>query len=96
VLRQCAELAAVDVSNPRYKWLTRFAAPVVTVGDRSFDLWDARYEIVRRIVEYPESRWWAWAPDRGEITSAAQAKICVKSAVAKWEEVAHQTGHIVV
>jgi hypothetical protein len=55
-LRQWSELASVDASDPRYKWLPRWAAPVVTIGHQSFNLWQARYEIVRRASVYLEEQ----------------------------------------
>ena len=47
-------------SNPRMAglspWLTQFASDTITIGGQRYTVWEARCEIVRRAIEYLESR----------------------------------------
>ena len=47
-------------SNPRMAWLspwlTQFASATITIGGQRYTVWEARCEIVRRVIEYLESR----------------------------------------
>jgi hypothetical protein len=47
-------------SNPRMAWLSpwlsQFASASITVDGQSYTVWEARCEIVRRAIEYLESR----------------------------------------
>ena len=47
-------------SNPRMAWLspwlTQFASAIITVDGQRYTAWEARCEIVRRAIEYLESR----------------------------------------
>ena len=47
-------------SNPRMAWLsprlTRFASATITIAEQRYTVWEARCEIVRRAIEYLESR----------------------------------------
>ena len=47
-------------SNPRMAWLspwlTQFASSSITVDGQCYTVWEARCEIVRRAIEYLESR----------------------------------------
>lgn len=47
-------------SNPRMVWLsprlTQFASATITIGGQRYTVWEARCEIVRRAIEYLESR----------------------------------------
>ena len=47
-------------SNPRMAWLSpwlsQFASASITVDGQSYTIWEARCEIVRRAIEYLESR----------------------------------------
>lgn len=47
-------------SNPRMAslspWLTRFASATITIGGQRYTVWEARCEIVRRAIEYLQSR----------------------------------------
>ena len=37
-------------------WLTQFASATITIGGQRYTVWEARCEIVRRAIEYLESR----------------------------------------
>jgi hypothetical protein len=52
-LLQTAQTLAAASVNPRFAWLPRsiLSSPVF-VGTKSFTTWEARYEIVRRAIEY--------------------------------------------
>jgi hypothetical protein len=47
-------------SNPRMAWLspwlTQFAGATIAIGGQRYTVWEARCEIVRRAIEYLESR----------------------------------------
>ena len=45
------------LSNPRHALLTRLPvlSQVISVGTQRFTAWEARYEIVRRAIEYMEN-----------------------------------------
>jgi hypothetical protein len=46
------------LSDPKRPWLLGFArsTPVIAAGDRRFTEWEARLEVVRRAIEYFETR----------------------------------------
>jgi hypothetical protein len=47
--------APVESNNSRYAWASPSPPPTILVGSQRFTLWEARYEIVRRAIEYLES-----------------------------------------
>lgn len=55
-----AGLVLIGPSNPRMAWMAawsaRMALMTIAVGTQSFTVWEARCEIVRRAIEYLESR----------------------------------------
>ena len=54
-LLRSAEQISVPLIDPRYAVLA-FSSQAIFVGTQSFTLWEARCEIVRRAIEYLESR----------------------------------------
>lgn len=55
-LQRSAHQISACFSDPRSKWLSRFASfsPAISVGTQRFTVWEARSEIVRRAIEYLE------------------------------------------
>jgi hypothetical protein len=48
-------IALVGLNNPRNAWAFPSPPPTILVGSQRFTLWEARYEIIRRAIEYLES-----------------------------------------
>jgi len=52
--RQLRQRILFDWNSPRYAWVSRSPSPTILVGAQRFTLWEARYEIIRRAIEYLE------------------------------------------
>lgn len=59
-VRTISGLVLSASSNPGMAWLspwlTRFASATITIDGQRYTVWEARCEIVRRAIEYLESR----------------------------------------
>jgi hypothetical protein len=57
-LQQTLQAMANADANPRFKWLPRglLFSETIVVGTQAFTTWEARYEIVRRAIDYLETR----------------------------------------
>lgn len=58
LLTLSARIGSLDLSDRRNAWLhpLLFPASTVLVNSQRFTVWEARYEIVRRAIEYLENR----------------------------------------
>lgn len=55
-LLQFLQLASINANSPRSAWAHPWPPPTLLVGSQRLTLWEARCEIVRRAIEYLESR----------------------------------------
>jgi hypothetical protein len=59
-VRAISGLVLSGSSKPRMAWLspwlTQFANATITIGEERYTVWEARCEIVRRAIDYLESR----------------------------------------
>ena len=57
-LQQYVQKISTALANPRNTWLSSLALSSnnIFVGTQRFTAWEARYEIVRRAIEYLEKR----------------------------------------
>jgi hypothetical protein len=59
--RSAQELSSLDLGHPRFAWFRDWAgthqvtARVISVGTQQFTFWEARWEVVRRAIEFLEN-----------------------------------------
>lgn len=54
-LQQHTQMLSVALSDPRTAWLPTWAFPIIFVGTQEFTVWEARCEVVRRVIEFLEN-----------------------------------------